>query len=168
MYLPSAHAGEQKPTVREALIVATCCWLKLYGAEKGGKMRLPSFRAEASLFATRGLYRGSNVGGRAVATAVLPQDCSSDCSLTYSLCLAGAAVSGNPFALAGCFLAETSCLAKCSGDGGGLGGWPTPCCPPGEKCCGQCRTIVANNRHYPYCQPDGMCVPLHEACPKRG
>ena len=119
---------------------------------------IPSFTAEASLYFPRGPYRGSTGEGSVARNAILPQDCSGDCALTYGLCLLGSG--GNPIAVLGCYAAFVICELNCPSPGGN--GGPPGCCPVGTscRCGGTCQMVNGRLRCV-----DGMCLRPGQVCP---
>src|SRR5271157_2882853 len=95
-------------------------------------MIIPGFTAQASVYRTTQPYRaapGGSLGltGRGIA----PQDCSSDCTGAYVLCLAGCALTGGS-CIPACFYAFGQCQDGCGGSGGGGGGGGGP--GPNPRC----------------------------------
>lgn len=121
-------------------------------------MLLPSFNAEASLYAPRRKYHSTFQAGHALSNVVLPQDCSANCWLAYGLCVLGAG--GNPLAVIACYGGFLFCEANCPGPGGGNGG-PPQCCPPGTtcRCGGECVNLRGGGQRC-----TGQCLGPRGSC----
>ena len=122
-------------------------------------MHLPSFHAAASLYPTRGFYRGGGKTYGNARNAVLPQlSCQESCDLNQWLCQLGNIGSGwGAFA---CYVSFIVCVLGCPDDSpGGPPVGPAPCCPSGKTCsCGG--TCVSGQGCV-----DGTCLGPNQKCP---
>ena len=140
---------------------------------------MPGFAAEASLYKTRGLYRGYGaMTGPDTSSTVAPADANYDCT---NSCLgwaeAGAVVcmlaAGlfTPAAGATCLMGDALTALKCiiacpppgnGGGGNGGGGGPAPCCGYFRtcRCGGKCVNVNGQLRCV-----DGFCLGPNERCP---
>ena len=141
-------------------------------------MNIPGFVAGTSLYQTNNHYRVA-AGGSFPSdgkTTVTPQGCGllelGTCLGQIGVCipLVGAACASDPFS---CSAAWAICMgssyAVCKDcidniieggeGGGGVGGTPHPCCPPGTRCCGGCTKVPGQGL---FCEGD--CIGLGEEC----
>lgn len=133
-------------------------------------MNLPGFSADASLFRTAHVYRGSSRGpggrGAALPSAITAQaSCTDSCWEQYGICAGLCLLTFNPASIAGCefgcWIKNLICQAGCESGGGG--GGPPMCCPFGRSC--RCGGRCVTQPNGSIACVDGVCLAPHQECP---